>query len=193
MRYAFLVLLGSGLSLAACGGSVEENRVEGLGDVPFEVRSAAFIHRGAEAGDEEQLAIVMTDQEDACALVESGQIHLEIFESGPEGRLKNAAVLSILVFGAPDIPLGSIANVTEHGGSGAASFVQFSKSGASCEELTPGSGSRAGAVTLESFDAKEGGVATGSFDVDIGPHDVIGHFRATYCPTADKSAPRECR
>ena len=50
----------------------------------------------------------------------------------------------------------------------------------------PNGTARAGQVLLDAIDARAGGVAEGSFDVNVGVQDdrVSGNFRATFCDLA---------
>ena len=50
-----------------------------------------------------------------------------------------------------------------------------------------------GTFNLMSFEAKEGGIATGTFDLSFGSDRISGGFRATYCDLSNASGTYTCQ
>jgi hypothetical protein len=73
----------------------------------------------------------------------------------------------------------------------AAAFDQLNQT---CESAIGGrADASSGTFNLISFDPKEGGIATGTFDLTFGSDRISGGFRATYCDLSTASGANTCQ
>jgi len=186
-----------GLALAACGGDDADDAASGGNGGTFEgtvagqsldVKEAVFTYVDTEgaAGRTRVLGVVLSSQTGLCARLKTNQ---------QPGNLTTFSLGLFSVTGAAIAP-GTFTSFSF----ASPVFVQaaFDRTDAQCEStLESGEGlGESGSVTLESFEAKAGGVARGAFDIKVGEQgdSVKGTFNATFCdvPVAEEPTDPVC-
>ena len=172
-----------GLALAACGGDDADDAASGGKGGTFEgtvagqsldVKEVLFAYVAQE--NTAVLAVVLADQTGLCAKMQASK-------SPPNLTTFVVGVFNTVASGTASVTPGTYTNFQI--GAGKFAIGAFDKEDAQCiSTVEADTGSVvSGSVKLDSFEAKAGGIARGSFDVKVGEQNdaVKGTFNATFC------------
>ncbi|HLL55129.1 MAG TPA: hypothetical protein VK447_16355 [Myxococcaceae bacterium] len=173
--------------LVGCGGSTVSGTVRGA---QLSAQDAVFDVINSSSGGGQTFVLYIGDTPNLCQKIKANQ------------TAKNSASF-VVVAGVVDNAgnTGALANgdytvypFSEADATGKVAFTVFDKYDGTCRS-TLGSNTPTGTggkVTLNSFSAKEGGTASGTFEVFFGADKVTGNFNATYCSFPTSSGTSTC-
>jgi hypothetical protein len=184
-----LVGLSGAALLAACGGPGHFDGTVSAHSLA--VREAVFYVLTEPNTPGNTVAVVMSDLENLC----------QMFKDNRSPKSGSALILGMAQHASgtlENVQPGEFSIVQISAANPPAKFAtaRFAKSDASCNSvLLQGQGEgNSGKVTLDSYEAKAGGTARGSFDITFGSQSDKGKgsFEAQFCDFTPTTAPSTC-
>jgi hypothetical protein len=173
--------------LVGCGGTSVSGTVKGA---QLSAQDAVFDVINSSSGGGQTFVLYIGDSPKLCEKIKANQtVKNSTSFVVVAGNVDNSGNTTALSSGDFTVYPFSEADAT-----GKVAFTVFDKYDGTCRSTmgttTPtGTG---GKVTLNSFSAKEGGTASGTFEVFFGADKVTGNFNATYCSFPTSSGTSTC-